>query len=185
MNCSFNTNKTTFLVVESLKNISMARQFCEKNGYRLGSIHKEAEQKIPQVLESCNIFQYQFIADQDKDDGNLNCFFLYQKQFGFSSFEKQLTCDNFSHFMFLCSKSVKRTQTTSLSTNTENGSNSFMITTISTVLGVMLFIAFLTWLIRKKFKVRRNPTENIEMQPIASTSANMVCYEVENKVKFV
>ena len=179
MNCTFNSNKTEFLVVDSLQNVSMARQYCEKTGYHLGSIKKDVEQKLLKALKSCNIVQYQLIADQEKDDKNSDCYLIYEQSFTSDGFEKQNSCDNSSHNMFLCSKSIKSTPTTSLSNNNENGSNSLMIATIAIVLAVIIVIAVLSYFIRKKIEMRRNPTENVEMQPIASTSAKTVCFKVK------
>ena len=181
MNCSnIILEQTKFLISRSFKNVTNARQYCKANGYNLANINKSIEKELKKFFDSCNVWLVEFIADQVKDDENPNCYLLYLITLDSDDFETISMCDEASKYNFLCSKSAKPTSTTEVSNINQINSNRVVIITVSIIFIVALLLTVLGFfLIKKLLKTRRNVADNVEMQPVASTSVNKVCFDIK------
>lgn len=173
MSC-FVSDKTKFFVVKKLKNIVEARKYCESSGYRLAFDGK----KLQESLKNCTIFLDQFIVDQENNDENPFCFFLYQRKIETNKFEKDRMCDIDIKRNFLCFNHSKLSLTTrqpELISNVER-SNLYIFIIFITCIVVIGLIGLLTYCLKKYFQARTNARENIPLRQVASTSAtDTVC----------
>ena len=178
MNCGEITfNSTKFIIVEKQKSVKEARRFCSSSGFKLAKI--KSEQKIPEIFKDCSSVPDEFIVDQVNTNENPDCFVLYNKAYKSRSYVGNLVCNSDEPYSFICSKTISPTSTTSLTTTkaTEQieQSSSWLLPTFSSILGAAV-LGIVICLFKKFYKSRRNLQENIEMQPIASTSANTVSF---------
>ena len=104
---------------------------------------------------------------------------LYLITLDSDDFETISMCDEASKYNFLCSKSAKPTSTTEVSNINQINSNRVVIITVSIILVVAMLLTILGFSIKKRLKTRRNVADNVEMQPVASTSVNKVCFDIK------
>ena len=178
MNCAETTfNSTKFLIGRKVKNVNEAKQFCISRGFKLAKI--KTEDKIQEIFKDCITLLDRFIVDQVNDNKNPGCFVLFQKSLESGTYVRNLACNSEEKYNFVCSKFVSPASTSSLTTTEaakqiEQSSNWFLIVTILAVLAAAAFIGFTTCCLKKFCKTRENQQQNIEMQPLASTSADTV-----------
>ena len=178
MNCTETTfNSTKFLIVEKQKKVNEARRFCTRSGFKLAKI--KTEKTIPEIFKNCSSVLEEFIVDQVNTNENPDCFILYNKNYESGNYAGHLVCNSDEPYKFICSKTISPTSTTSLTTTkaTEQieQSSNWLLPTFLSILGAVV-LGIVLCLFKKFYKSRRNLQENIEMQPIASTSANTVSF---------